>query len=89
MMPMIMLITMVMKMMIMVNCFCKHLVNPKAVAFPAGIHLLKVNNGNTRARYEICSKLTKKDTRTMPMVHCCKSSPSQTRTSREKHLHLI
>ena len=25
---------------------------------PAGIYLLKVNNRNTRAWYEICSKLT-------------------------------
>ena len=25
---------------------------------PAGIYLLKVNNGNTRTRCEICSKLT-------------------------------
>ena len=27
-------------------------------SFPAGIYLLKVNNRNTRAKYEICSKLT-------------------------------
>ena len=27
------------------------------VAFPAGIYLPKVNNRNTRARFEICSKL--------------------------------
>ena len=26
--------------------------------YPAGIYLLKVNNRNTRARCEICSKLT-------------------------------
>ena len=26
--------------------------------FPAGIHLLKINNRNTRTRCEICSKLT-------------------------------
>ena len=26
--------------------------------YPAGIYLLKVNNRNTRARSEICSKLT-------------------------------
>ena len=26
--------------------------------FPAGIYLVKVNNRNTRTRYEICSKLT-------------------------------
>ena len=26
--------------------------------FPAGIYLLKVNNRNTRTRFEICSKLT-------------------------------
>ena len=25
---------------------------------PAGIYLLKINNRNTRKRYEICSKLT-------------------------------
>ena len=34
---MIMSVTMVMKMMIMVNCFCKHLVNPKAVTIPVSI----------------------------------------------------
>ena len=28
------------------------------VNHPAGIYLLKVNNRNTRARCEICSKLT-------------------------------
>ena len=28
--------------------------------YPAGIYLLKVNNRNTRARFEICSKLTLK-----------------------------
>ena len=28
------------------------------VALPAGIYLLKVNNTNTRTRYEIYSKLT-------------------------------
>ena len=26
--------------------------------YPAGIYLLKVNNRNTRTRFEICSKLT-------------------------------
>ena len=26
--------------------------------FPAGIYMFKVNNRNTRTRYEICSKLT-------------------------------
>ena len=29
--------------------------------FPAGIYLFKVNNENTRANSEICSKLTKRD----------------------------
>ena len=29
-----------------------------AGSYPAGIYLLKVNNKNTRARCEICSKLT-------------------------------
>ena len=29
-------------------------------SYPVGINLLKVNNRNTSARYEICSKLTKK-----------------------------
>ena len=28
--------------------------------YPAGIYLLKVNNKNTRTRFEICSKLTMK-----------------------------
>ena len=28
--------------------------------FPAGIYLLKVNNRNTRARCEVCSKLKMK-----------------------------
>ena len=28
--------------------------------YPVGIYLLKVNNGNTRTRCEICSKLTLK-----------------------------
>ena len=27
-------------------------------SIPAGIYLLKVNNRNTRAKFEICSKLT-------------------------------
>ena len=30
------------------------------VLYPVGIYLLKVNNRNTRTRYEICSKLTVK-----------------------------
>ena len=30
----------------------------KATSFPAGIYQLKVNNRNTRARYDICSNLT-------------------------------
>ena len=29
-----------------------------SIFLPAGIYLLKVNNRNTRTRYEICSKLT-------------------------------
>ena len=32
--------------------------NQPTTAIPAGIHLLKVNNKNTRTRCEICSKLT-------------------------------
>ena len=28
------------------------------VNYPAGIYLFKVNNTNTRKRFEICSKLT-------------------------------
>ena len=28
------------------------------ILYPSGIYLLKVNNKNTRARCEICSKLT-------------------------------
>ena len=34
---MIMFVTMVIKMMIMANCFCKHLVNPKALTIPVSI----------------------------------------------------
>ena len=30
----------------------------KIEAYPVGIYMLKVNNRNTRARCEICSKLT-------------------------------
>ena len=30
----------------------------KATANPAGNYMFKVNNRNTRTRYEICSKLT-------------------------------
>ena len=45
---------------------CHLLTNSKAAEesvaltriYPAGIYLLKVNNKNTRTRYEICSKLT-------------------------------
>ena len=33
---------------------------------PAGIYLPKVNNRNTRTRYEICSELTKRYNRTTP-----------------------
>ena len=35
---------------------------------PTGIHVFKVNNGNTITMSEICSKITIKDTRTMPMI---------------------
>ena len=31
--------------------------------YPAGIHLLKVNNGNSRTKNVICSDLIKRDTR--------------------------
>ena len=44
---------------------------PKAI--PAGIYLLKVNYRNTRARCEICSKLTIK---TSEWSHCCCSAGS-------------
>ena len=40
---------------IKLNCVIGILAN-----YPAGIYLLKVNNRNTRARCEICSKLTVK-----------------------------
>ena len=33
-------------------------------AIPAGIYLLRVNNRNTRTRFEIYSKFNKKDTKT-------------------------
>ena len=35
-----------------------YLVLTLSITFPSGIYLLKVNNGNTRTRCEICSKLT-------------------------------
>ena len=38
----------------------KSLNNNLDITVPAGIYLLKVINKNTRARYEICSKLAKK-----------------------------
>ena len=44
---------------------------PKAI--PAGIYLLNVNYRNTRARCEICSKLTIK---TSEWSHCCCSAVS-------------
>ena len=41
------------------NCFfLAPLLSLKKCYDPAGIYLLKVNNRNTRARCEICSKLT-------------------------------
>ena len=33
---------------------------PGKLIIPAGIYLLKVNNGNTRKRCEMCSELTMK-----------------------------
>ena len=35
---------------------------------PAGIYLFKVNNGNTKTVYDICSKQTNKDTITMSLT---------------------
>ena len=35
---------------------------------PAGNYMLKVNNKNTRTRYEICSKVNNNDTRTTPLL---------------------
>ena len=35
---------------------------------PVGIYLFKVNNGNTRAIFEIWLKMNNKDTRTMPLT---------------------
>ena len=40
-----------------IGCACSGAVNKKLV-HPVGIHLLKVNNKNSRTRCEICSKLT-------------------------------
>ena len=36
--------------------------NAKMRIYPVGIYLLKVNNENSRTRFIICSKLTKKET---------------------------
>ena len=36
--------------------------------FRDGNYMFKVNNRNTRKRYEICPKLTNKDTRTTPLA---------------------
>ena len=41
-----------------VSTYCTYLPHTKFTYNPAGIHLLKVNNRNTRARCEMCSKLT-------------------------------
>ena len=38
--------------------------------FPAANYLFKVNNGNTRIVFEICSKLT---TKTPERCHACRS----------------
>ena len=41
------------------SCLIKGtLLATKLKSYPAGIYLFKVNNRNTRTRYEICSKLT-------------------------------
>ena len=37
-------------------------------SLPTGIYLLKVNNRNTRTRYEIMFKVNNKDTRTTLMA---------------------
>ena len=38
--------------------------------YPAGIYLLKVNNRNTRTRFEICSKLTMKTMASFWCLYC-------------------
>ena len=45
--------------------------------FPAGNYIFKVNNRNTRARCEICSKLTIKTTERR---HLCPQKTSENRT---------
>ena len=40
------------------SVFCLNTNVKSKKKIPAGIYLLKVNNRNTRAKYEICSKLT-------------------------------
>ena len=42
--------------------------NAEIRIYPAGIYLLKVNNGNSRTRCVIYSKLTEKDTRTISLT---------------------
>ena len=42
--------------------------------FPATIYLLRINNRNTRTRYEICLQL-KKDIKTTPRRHWRRSGP--------------
>ena len=39
-------------------------------ANPTGNYMLKVNNRNSTARCEICSKLTINDNKTTPMSNC-------------------
>ena len=53
----------------------KFFIYPRYILFeqkhkPAGIYLLKVNNRNTRARCEICSKLTIKTQKRCLMPKC-------------------
>ena len=43
-------------------------INAKIRIYPMDIYLQKINNENSRTRFVVCSKLTKKDTRTTSLT---------------------
>ena len=51
--------------------FCLNTNAKSKKRIPAGIYLLKVNNRNTKARYEICLKLTMKAPKRRPVSFWC------------------
>ena len=68
-----------------VNLFIS-LIELKDNHYPVGIYLLKVNNGNTRKRCEICSKLT---TTTPEQRHCRRSGVFIVNFEHSLHLALV